>query len=325
MLENLDYIPTPWGNAAKHSGGETAPLNSPNFTGIPTAPTAAPGTNTTQIATTEFVTYAITLTGTTINDHINSTTVHGATSSNTASRIVLRDGNGNFSAGTITANLTGVASEAIKLQTARNINGIPFDGTTDITIATGVPSVNIETNYNVPDLAIGKSILIRKISAYNGTAITISPPFGATFEGLASLSLYGQYSFVELERISSTVFAVKDLKDEYVWDSVTGAKVRKRWGQLSEKEYFGTTAAVAGGSVTVSIDIPVDNVRSISGSFINDLNEVVPFGYLTQPGTNEYYINAYIIRPYSLKIITSSVDSKALSCPYKVVIRYKEW
>jgi hypothetical protein len=39
------------------SGG--APLNSPAFTGTPTAPTAAPGTNTTQIATTAFVTAAV--------------------------------------------------------------------------------------------------------------------------------------------------------------------------------------------------------------------------------------------------------------------------
>lgn len=40
-------------------GGSTvglAPLNSPNFTGTPTAPTASPGTATTQIATTSFVT-----------------------------------------------------------------------------------------------------------------------------------------------------------------------------------------------------------------------------------------------------------------------------
>ncbi len=35
-----------------------APLASPPFTGVPTAPTAAPGTNTTQIATTAFVTAA---------------------------------------------------------------------------------------------------------------------------------------------------------------------------------------------------------------------------------------------------------------------------
>lgn len=36
-----------------------APLNSPSLTGTPTAPTPASGTNTTQIATTEFVTDAI--------------------------------------------------------------------------------------------------------------------------------------------------------------------------------------------------------------------------------------------------------------------------
>jgi len=36
-----------------------APLNSPAFTGTPTAPTAAPGTNTTQLATTAFVEAAV--------------------------------------------------------------------------------------------------------------------------------------------------------------------------------------------------------------------------------------------------------------------------
>jgi hypothetical protein len=35
--------------------GAFAPIASPHFTGVPTAPTAAPGTNTTQLATTEFV------------------------------------------------------------------------------------------------------------------------------------------------------------------------------------------------------------------------------------------------------------------------------
>jgi hypothetical protein len=35
--------------------GIYAPLNSPAFTGVPTAPTAAPGTSTTQVATTAFV------------------------------------------------------------------------------------------------------------------------------------------------------------------------------------------------------------------------------------------------------------------------------
>ena len=70
-------------------------------------------------------------------------------------------------------------------------------------------SINIVADYEVPEIATGKSIVIRRTSSYDGNPVTISPPSGATFEGLASLELYGQYSFVELERISSTVFAVK--------------------------------------------------------------------------------------------------------------------
>jgi hypothetical protein len=40
-----------------------APLDSPTFTGTPAAPTASPGTNTTQLATTAFVTAALTASG----------------------------------------------------------------------------------------------------------------------------------------------------------------------------------------------------------------------------------------------------------------------
>jgi hypothetical protein len=61
-----------------------------------------------------------------------------ATSANTASKVVARDASGNFAAGTITANLvgavTGNASTATQLQTARLINGVSFNGTQDITI-----------------------------------------------------------------------------------------------------------------------------------------------------------------------------------------------
>lgn len=59
----------------------------------------------------------------------------------------------------------------------------------------------------------GSRLLIRRTSAYDGDPVTITPPSGATFEGLASITLYGQYSYVELERISATVFAIKDILD----------------------------------------------------------------------------------------------------------------
>lgn len=56
-------------------------------------------------------------------------------STNTASTVVVRDGSGNFSAGTITAAVSGNATTASTLQTARNINGTSFNGGADITIA----------------------------------------------------------------------------------------------------------------------------------------------------------------------------------------------
>jgi len=85
-----------------------------------------------------------------------------ATSANTASAIVARDASGNFTAGTVTANLTGNvtgnvsgssgsttgnaatattttgnAATATALQTARTINGVSFNGTANIRTSIG--------------------------------------------------------------------------------------------------------------------------------------------------------------------------------------------
>ena len=107
-------------------------------------------------------------------DYINGTAFNGSTSAtwrinatanNTVGTVVARDTVGNFSANFITANLIGTvtgnvstntgtsqfnqvnanlftgnlignASSATQLSNSRMINGVPFDGTTDITIAT---------------------------------------------------------------------------------------------------------------------------------------------------------------------------------------------
>lgn len=65
-----------------------------------------------------------------------------AASANTASAIVARDGSGNFSAGTITAALTGNASTATALATSRTIWGQSFDGSANVSGAlTGVTTI----------------------------------------------------------------------------------------------------------------------------------------------------------------------------------------
>lgn len=59
---------------------------------------------------------------------------------NVPGKVVSRDEAGNFAAGTITANLNGNASTASRLQTARTINGVAFDGSSNITIQAVDPS-----------------------------------------------------------------------------------------------------------------------------------------------------------------------------------------
>lgn len=80
------------------------------------------------------LTFGTHLTGASYNGSVPVTIATDAVSTNTNSTIVARDGSGNFSAGTITAGLTGNASTATALQTARAINGVNFDGTAPVTV-----------------------------------------------------------------------------------------------------------------------------------------------------------------------------------------------
>jgi len=62
------------------------------------------------------------------------TVTSNATNANTGSTIVFRDASGNFSAGTVSAALNGNASTATTLATARNINGVSFNGSANIEV-----------------------------------------------------------------------------------------------------------------------------------------------------------------------------------------------
>jgi hypothetical protein len=87
-----------------------------------------------------------------------------AVSTNTASAIVARDSSGNFSAGTITAALTGTASTATALATARTIQGVSFDGSANITVATAGSGISVT----------GTAIANTGVLTVNGNAGAIS-------------------------------------------------------------------------------------------------------------------------------------------------------
>jgi|TARA_B110000908_G_scaffold139485_1_gene166125 hypothetical protein len=104
--------------------------------------------------------------------------IAGAASANTASKLVVRDGSGNFSAGTITASftgaLTGNADTATVLATARTIGGVSFNGSANIDL----PGVNAAGNQNTSGLAGSATIL--------ATARTIG---GTSFNGSADIAV----------------------------------------------------------------------------------------------------------------------------------------
>jgi hypothetical protein len=99
-----------------------------------------------------------------------------ATNLNTASKVVARDASGNFAAGTITAALTGNASTATTLQTARNIGGVSFNGAADINL----PGVNTAGTQATSGNAGSATVL--------QTARTIG---GVSFNGSANINLAG--------------------------------------------------------------------------------------------------------------------------------------
>jgi hypothetical protein len=101
-------------------------------------------TATTASATTATLTRGSYLTGSNFNGSSATTWAVDAATANTASKVVARDASGNFSAGTITAALSGNATTATTLQTARNIGGVSFNGSANINL----PGVNTAGNQN---------------------------------------------------------------------------------------------------------------------------------------------------------------------------------
>ena len=97
----------------------------------------------------------------------------GATSANEANKVVKRDASGNFAAGTITAALTGNASTATTLATARTIAGQSFDGSANVNIAptdlTGVTATAAEIN-----LLDGVTATTAELNILDGVTATAS-------------------------------------------------------------------------------------------------------------------------------------------------------
>ena len=164
-----------------------APLASPTFTGTVTLPS-------------DTVTSAMILDGTIVNADISasaaiadtklatistaskvSNSATTATNANTASAIVARDASGNFTAGTITAALSGNASTASTLETARTIS-ISGDVSGSVSF-NGSSAVDISATIQPNSVSLGTDTTgnyVNDVTAGTGISVTHTPGEGSS-------------------------------------------------------------------------------------------------------------------------------------------------
>ena len=202
-------------------------------------------TATTASATSATLTRGSYLTGSNFNGSAATTWAVDATSANTASKVVARDASGNFSAGTVTAALSGNATTATTLQTARNIGGVSFNGSADINL----PGVNTAGNQNTSGNAATATTLAtaRTINgvSFNGSANIVVEPY---VEDAGTVSATRYVTFVD-----NSVAGYKRLNEDsdFTYDPGTNTLTAGTFsGALSGNATTATTASATAATLT---------------------------------------------------------------------------
>jgi hypothetical protein len=232
--------------------------------------------------TTNSLTAGTYLTGSPFNGSAAITFAVDATSANTASKVVARDASGNFSAGTVTAALTGNASTATALQTARAINGTNFDGTAAITVtaaagtltgaslASGVTASSLTSVGTLTSLAVTGDLTVDtstlKVDSTNNRVgvVNASPAYTLDVGGNANISTGSTYKVNGVDTLSATTLgsavAASSLTSVGTLTALTmGGTVsmadnvmgRPRFTDYAETY---TTPAISSGTLTLNIE-----------------------------------------------------------------------
>ena len=167
------------------------------------------------------------LTGGTITT--SGTIAVDATSANTASKVVARDASGNFSAGTITASLSGNATTASSLSNALTIgtglSGTSYNGSSAVTIAnTGVTSavagtgISVSASTGAVTFSIGQAVATGSNVQFNSLGVGTAGS-GTTGEIRATNNVTAYYSDDRLKtrlgNIEDALLKVKSLDAFY--------------------------------------------------------------------------------------------------------------
>ena len=226
---------------------------------------------TVRASTTNALTAGDYITGSSFDGSTATTWNINATSANSIGTVVARNSGGGFSAGLITANLagnvtgnvtassgtsrfdiveantfigatlSGNAFSATKLRTARNINGVAFDGQTDITVPAAAATLT--------GVSLASGIINSNLEQV-GTLLSLSVAGAITVNTNLSLESTGALS---------TVTAIRTLKFN-VDDTTTDAAVKIISGDASVLAGTGSKGALT-PDTDVSVDLGKSNLK----------------------------------------------------------------
>ena len=180
--------------SALAGAGSAAGINSPTFTGIPAAPTASSGTNTTQIATTAFVTTGL-ATGLATKLPLAGGTMTGSLEISTGTyNIIGRDSTSN--AATFAVDHEGIAQFGVISGASSNII---LNGSTGIASFSGAVTAD---SYKTPAQAV--SALAIDLATGNYFTKTIAGNSTFTFTNPPASGTVGSFT-LELTHSSGTV------------------------------------------------------------------------------------------------------------------------
>ncbi len=197
-----------------------------------------------------------------------------ATSSNTSSTLVFRDGSGNFSAGTITANLTGTASIASSAATVNTVtdvaNTLYLLGSRS---STGIASTQVYVDTNISIL--GSTITATNFSGIASSAtrvgITTSVGAGTSYLYFGEIANgYGAIGATTSITVTASTGTITATNFSGIASSATRVGITTSVGAGTSYLYFGQIASGYGAigattSITVTASTGTITATNFSG------------------------------------------------------------
>lgn len=234
--------------------------------------------------------------------------VDGATSSNTANKIVKRDGSGNFSAGIITANLYGNANTATRLETTRYIN-LTGDATGTAAFD-GTGNADISVSINANGIALGTDTTGDYVAnVLAGTGITVTGQGGETATPTVALTNTGVSATTYGGTTAIPVLAV-DAQGRIT--SASNASISTSFTLAGDS---GASKTISGGdTLTISGGTGLTSVTSDTDTLTINLDNtaVTPSTYGGADKTTVFTVDAQG-RLTAASNVTISIPSSALN------------